>query len=205
MDKILNKRAQTKKGILFIISGPSGVGKGTVRERVLEDIPDLLFSVSVTTRKRRPHEIEGKDYIFIDEARFKQMIENGEFLEWALVYGNYYGTPKAFIENALREGRDVLLEIDIQGAQKVKKEYPDAVSIFLAPPSIEELVNRLKKRATETEEEFKKRIEKAEKEMGEAIHYDYLVINDRIDDTVTQVKCIILAERAKIVKEGENR
>ncbi len=203
----MNKKIQTRKGILFIISGPSGVGKGTVRERVLEDIPDLLFSVSVTTRKRRPHEIEGKDYIFIDKPRFEQMIENGELLEWALVYDNYYGTPRAFIENALREGKDVLLEIDIQGAQKVKKEYPDAVSIFLAPPSIEELINRLKKRATETEEEFRKRIEKAEKEMRDAIHYDYLVINDKIDNAIMQVKCVILAERVKIVKvkEGEKR
>ncbi len=199
----MNKIIQTKKGILFIISGPSGVGKGTVREGVLRDIPDLLFSVSVTTRKRRPHEVDGKDYIFIDEVRFKEMIKNNELLEWAVVYGNYYGTPKEFIEDALREKKDVLLEIDIQGARKVREKYPDAVSIFIAPPTLEELTNRLKRRATETEEEFKKRIEKAEREMEEAIDYDYLVVNDKIDDAIMQVKCIIVSERCKIVKGKE--
>ncbi len=198
----MSKIPQTKKGILFVISGPSGVGKGTLRERVLREIPDLLFSVSVTTRKKRPQEVDGKDYIFIDIERFKEMIENNELLEWALVYGNYYGTPIKFIEENLKKGKDVLLEIDIQGARKVREKCPHAVFIFIAPPSLEELINRLKKRATETEEEFRKRVEKVDEEMEEAKFYDYLVINDNIEDASSRLKCIILSERSKIVKEG---
>ncbi len=202
MDRTLTKIPQTKKGILFIISGPSGVGKGTLRERVLKEIPDLSFSVSVTTRKRRPQEVDGRDYIFITVEEFERMIESDELLEWANVYGNYYGTPARFIQDTIQKGKDVLLEIDVQGAKQVRKKCPDAVSIFIAPPSLDELIERLKKRATETEEEFQKRINKAKEEMEDAVFYDYLVINDKIDRAVLHLKCIILSERSKIVKGG---
>ncbi len=198
---MLIKRPQTKRGILFIVSGPSGVGKGTIREKILKEIPDLLFSVSVTTRDRRPGEIDGKDYIFVTVDRFREMIEKDELLEWAEVYGHYYGTPLRFIEEAKNRKEDVLLEIDIQGAKKVMEKCKDAVSIFIAPPSIDVLIERLKKRATETEEELEKRIVNAKKELEEAFFYDYYVINDNIDDAVSRVKCIILSERLKIIKE----
>lgn len=190
---------RTKKGIIFIMSGPSGVGKGTIREKVLKQIPDLIFSVSVTTRKKRPGEIDGKDYIFVSREKFEEMIRNNELLEWAEVYGNYYGTPSKIVEKALIEGKDVLLEIDVQGAKNVKRRYPEAVSIFIFPPSVEDLILRLKKRATETQEEFQRRIEKAKREMDEVIYYNYVVVNDKLEDAILRVKCIILAERAKIV------
>ncbi len=196
---MLSQSLKTKKGIIFIMSGPSGVGKGTIREEVLKQIPDLIFSVSVTTRKKRPGEIDGKDYIFVSREKFEEMIKNNELLEWAEVYGNYYGTPSKIIEKALIEERDVLLEIDVQGAKNVKRRYPEAVSIFIFPPSVEDLILRLKKRATETKEEFQKRIEKAKREMEEVIYYNYVVVNDKLEDAILRVKCIILAERAKIV------
>jgi len=192
------------KSTLFIISGPSGVGKGTLRERVLEDIKDLVFSVSITTRERRPGEVDGKDYIFVSEEKFMEMIKRGEFLEWAKVYGYYYGTPKRFIEESLKNGYDVLLEIDIQGAKRVRERYPDVVSIFIIPPSLDEVVKRLKKRATEREEDFLIRVNKAKDEIKEIEHYDYFIINDDIEKASSLLKCIIVSHRSKVVKGGKN-
>ena len=192
------------KGKLFIVSGPSGVGKGTIREKVLSEFPNLVFSVSATTRSKRAGEIEGKDYIFVTKERFKEMINNNEFLEWVEVYGDYYGTPASPIENAIFSGNDAFLEIEIQGARKVKNKYKNTVSIFIAPPSFEELVKRLKGRHTENENALKKRIENARIEMEEYINYDYMVINDTVDLAAKKVNCIILSEKIKIPKEDIN-
>ena len=147
-----------KKGLLIVISGPSGTGKGTVIKLLKEKIPTLAYSVSVTTRQPREGEIDGKDYFFRTYEEFKQLLHDQAFLETAEVYGNYYGTPKAYVEKLISEGKDVILEIDTVGAQKVKKQFPDAVLIFIAPPTVNSLKARLSKRGTESEEVKAKRI-----------------------------------------------
>lgn len=173
-----------RNGHLFVFSGPSGVGKGTVLKRAIPMLGDMVYSVSCTTRKPRAEDIEGKTYHFLDERAFQKMVDEGLFLEWARVYGNFYGTRKDIVESTLASGLDVILEIDVQGGFQIKKKMPDSVSIFIAPPSFEELKKRLKDRKTETEKEFDTRIDNAMEEMKYAHHYDHLIINTTVEQAV---------------------
>ncbi|HWQ76339.1 MAG TPA: guanylate kinase [Syntrophomonas sp.] len=192
-----------RTGILFVISGPSGVGKGTVREAVLKRLTDIKMSVSATTRPPRAGETDGLDYFFIDPEKFEQMYEQGEFLECARVYDNRYGTPRHFVNDNLARGVDVLLEIDIQGAMQVKEKMPQGVFIFIQPPSIEALVQRIYKRGKDPEDSIKKRMAACREEMDHSCYYDYLVVNDDLQEAVNKVHAIIVAERCRIRKEIE--
>jgi len=187
-----------KKGLLIVLSGPSGAGKGTVCKALLEKEKNLKLSISATTRKPRKNEIEGENYFFTSVDNFQNMIENNSLLEWAKVYDNYYGTPTDFVLKNLDEGKDVILEIDIQGALKIKDKFPEGVFIFIMPPSMEELKNRIKKRGTETEEEILKRFKSAYEEINFVSRYNYVVINDNIDSAVEKIKSIIIAEKCRV-------
>ncbi|RBP39181.1 guanylate kinase [Garciella nitratireducens] len=194
----MNKFQYDKKGLLIVISGPSGAGKGTVCKALLKEVRNLNISVSMTTRKPRIGEIEGVNYYFVQENEFKKMIKEGELLEYAKVYDNYYGTPKNKVLEKLKHGEDVILEIDIQGALKVKSQFPEGVFIFIVPPSMEELKNRIKKRGTETEEEVTKRFQSSYKEINYISKYNYIVINDDIEKAVERIKSIIIAEKCRV-------
>jgi len=185
------------KGILFVLSGPSGVGKGTVLEALMKNFKEVEYSVSATTRERRPGEIDGEDYFFISEERFKELKKNDKFIESAKVHNNYYGTPKKYVDRTLAEGKDIILEIDIQGAKQVKEKYPNAVFIFLKPPSIEELKNRLQKRNTENDKTKKVRLKNAKTEIQEISEYDYTILNDEVENAVSELKRVILKEQNK--------
>ena len=187
-----------KSSILVVISGPSGVGKTTIIKAVLSRRNDVIFSVSCTTRPRRPGEVHGKDYFFITEQEFRAMIDKGEFLEWAEVHGYLYGTPRKFIEKAFKEGKSVLLDIDVQGALKVMETFKDGVFIFIAPPSIEDLEKRLRKRGTETEESLRRRIEDAKWELQNIDKFEYLIINRDLDEAIYDLDSIITAEGIKV-------
>ncbi|WP_188205753.1 guanylate kinase [Alkalibacillus aidingensis] len=186
-----------EKGILFILSGPSGVGKGTVRKALFEQDPDLAYSISVTTRNPREGEENGVDYFFKTKEEVERMIEEGEFIEYAEYVGNYYGTPKAYVEQTLNKGRDVFLEIEVQGAMQVKENFPEGVFIFLFPPSLEELKNRIISRGTESEDLVKNRLLEAKKEIDMMDAYDYVVVNDQIDQAVKRIEAIVLSEHCK--------
>jgi guanylate kinase len=189
------------KGRLFVISGPSGVGKGTLRKELFRCVPDLHYSVSVTTRKPRKNEEEGRDYFFVNKETFKQYIEDCKFAEWALVHGDYKGTLLSTLDESLGDGMDLVLEIDVQGALKLKKKFSDAIFIFIAPPSWEQLEDRLRGRKTEREEDLKKRLQDAHNELKEIMHYDYLIINNHFAKALEELKSIIISERCKIKKQ----
>lgn len=180
-----------KKGLLIVLSGPSGVGKGTMYSRLLKTLPELTVSVSATTRKPREGEINGVHYHFVSKDEFERMRDNGEFLEWAETVSNYYGTPKAPVLAKLAEGSDVLLEIDVKGARQIKAAYPDCITIFVLPPSEEELARRLRGRGTETDEQVKARLALAVSEIGESGEFDHRVVNADIDTAVAEVIDII--------------
>ena len=180
-------------GQLFVLSGPSGVGKSSLREQARKEFPQLAYSISYTTRPPRYEESEGKDYHFVSEDTFFAMREAGAFLEWALVHGNYYGTSADQLEKQLNEYGDVLLEIDVQGARQVKARFPQACFIFVLPPDRETLEKRLLKRGSEKGEEREARLENAMGELLEAFWYDYLIINDALDEAVEALKAVILA------------
>jgi guanylate kinase len=187
-----------ERGLLIVISGPSGVGKGTVRKALFEmKNHNLTYSVSMTTRKMREGEVDGKDYYFVTKDEFLKQIDDGNFLEYAEFVGNYYGTPLDKVNQKLDEGKEVVLEIEVEGALQVKKKVPDCVMIFLVPPSKEELYNRLKNRGTEAEEIIQKRIEKANREFKVAPKYDYIVVNDEVNNAADRIMAIIRAEHAK--------
>lgn len=188
---------ETEKGILFILSGPSGVGKGTVRQRLFEIEIDLKYSISATTRDKREGEIDGVDYFFKTEAAFKQMIAENKLLEHAQYVNNYYGTPKDYVEQQLERGNDVFLEIEVQGALQVKENFPNGVFIFLIPPSLDELKDRIVGRGTETEELVSNRLQQAKKEIDMMHHYDYVIVNDDVDLAVSKVQAVIAAEHCK--------
>jgi guanylate kinase len=183
--------AKESRGKLIVFSAPSGGGKTTIVRYILSKFPELVFSVSATTRKRRDVEINGKDYFFISEDEFKKKIENDEFIEWEKFYGYYYGTLKSFVNNLLEEGKTVVLELDVKGAVHIREQYPDAVLIFIRPPSLEVLKERLKKRNTETEEDFKKRIRRASMELEYEKYFDYVLINDDLEKTKSEAEKII--------------
>lgn len=181
-----------KKGHLIILSGPSGVGKGTIREKLFEDDKlNLTYSISMTTRKPRANEIDGRDYFFVDEKVFLKHIQDNKLIEWAQFVGNYYGTPKEYVERLLDEGKNVILEIEVQGATTVRSMFPDALSIFIVPPSIEELESRIRKRRTEDEDIVLQRLNKAKYELTLTDQYRFVVENNNLEDTVAQIKKII--------------
>lgn len=187
------------KGILFIVSAPSGTGKTTIVRRILKEFPEIVFSISATTRKKRHNEKDGVDYLFLTEDEFRNKIEAGEFAEWEKFYDYYYGTFRNYIDKNLQKGSSVLLEIDVKGALKLKECYPDAVLIFIVPPSFDELVSRLKNRQTEDEIDLKKRIERAELELRLKDKFDYFIHNVEIEKAVSDVKSLI----ENIIKENK--
>jgi len=186
-----------RNGLLIVISGPAGTGKGTVVGKLLEKNPNIKLSISKTTRKPRPGEKEGVNYFFVSREQFEEEIKNERFLEYAEYNNNYYGTPKDFVFEALEKGFDVILEIETKGALQIKKVFSDAVLIFLLPPSIEELYKRLVKRGTESEDEIKARLEIAKNEIKLVPEYDYCVINDNVDDAAEKIQKIIEVEKLK--------
>ena len=195
---------QNRKGLLLVISGPAGVGKGTINLSLISRNSDIRMSVSATTRSPRPGEIDGVHYFFKSEEEFQKMIEDGAFLEYMRVFNtHYYGTPKSFVEQELAEGRSVILEIDVQGAMRVKAAYPDAVLIFIAPPSMSELKSRLIHRGTESSEAIERRFETAYHEMELVDRYDYVVVNDILDLAIARTEDIIVAERCKVSRNSE--
>lgn len=189
-----------KRGKLFVISGPSGAGKGTICKRLIEDSDPskLALSVSMTTRKPREGEVDGINYFFKTKEEFMQEADRGGLLEYAAVYENYYGTPRAYVEEKLNQGTDVILEIDIQGAMNVKKSRPESVFIFILPPSMDVLRSRLIGRGTETREAVELRLSKTRSEVVHIRDYDYYVVNDDLETAVAETKAIFTAERQKV-------
>lgn len=191
-----------KRGRIFIISAPSGCGKTTLKERLLESKLGLVPSVSVTTRPKRKGEEEGTEYHFVDYREFNLMKKNGGFLEWVRTFGWFYGTPRGFVEKNLTQGMDVLLTVDVKGALKVKSVYPDSVLIFVLPPSMSALRERLRLRKAEGNKEIQKRLRLARREIALSKRYDYTVVNDDIKSAVEKLKSIIIAERCRVLTRG---
>lgn len=185
------------KGRLIVVSGPSGAGKSTVVFKAINGREDMCFSTSVTSRKPRPGEVDGREYFFITRQRFAEMVENDELLEHAEYVGNCYGTPRKFVEDKLDVGINVVLDIEVQGARQVMNKVPEAIKIFVIPPTLDELRNRLEKRGTETEETIRGRLDRAREEYREATFYDYIVINDDADAAAEELNAIILAEKCR--------
>ncbi|MDD4076798.1 MAG: guanylate kinase [Bacilli bacterium] len=193
------------KGLLVVLSGPSGVGKGTVRSALFKmEGHDLVYSVSMTTRGPRVGEIHGKEYYFVTREEFERNIRDGKMLEYAEFVGNYYGTPLAGVQEHLAAGREVVLEIEVQGAEQVRAKMPDAVLIFIAPPSLAALYKRLLIRGTESEEHIRQRIEKAKREINMAYEYDYIVVNDTVENAADKVLAIIRSEHATVKRTLKN-
>lgn len=193
-----------KKGLLLVVSGPAGVGKGTVTAALMSKHPEIKMSVSATTRSPRPGEIDGTHYFFKTEAAFREMIERDAFLEYMHVFGmNYYGTPRSFVESEREKGNHVILEIDVQGAAKVRKTCPDAVLIFIAPPSLKILKDRLVGRGTETQESIDVRTRTALDELQRLPDYDYMVINDVVEEAVSEMEAVITAELCRTDRNND--
>ena len=191
------------KGSLIIISGPSGSGKDTVLKKLFEKMPEIEFSISSVSRPMREGEIQGEKYNFITPEQFEQMIVDDALLEYNVYCGNYYGTPKAPVERCIASGGEIILEVDVNGAANVRKNCPDNFSVFIAPPSFEVLRNRLVNRGTETSDVIEKRLNQAKNELDRAKEYDYIVVNDNLDEAVEELKYIILSERHKIDRNGD--
>ncbi len=191
-----------QEGILIIISGPSGTGKSTIVKKFINRNNDVDLSVSATTRKIRPGEQEGKNYFFLSEKDFIKKLKEDSFLEYAKVYGNYYGTPRNFVDEKLKAGKNVLLEIDTEGALQIKEKFPQGVFIFIVPPSINELQRRINSRGTETDEEVERRLNSSLKEIKELTHYNYVVMNDHILDAVQLIEAILKAEKVSVQRSG---
>jgi guanylate kinase len=187
-----------RRGILFIISAPSGAGKTTLSRQILDLVPDLRLSISYTTRAPRAGEVDGRDYHFVSEDHFMHLRAAGAFAEWAKVHGFLYGTARAPLDDALTHGHDLLLDIDVQGARQLKASYAEAVSIFVLPPSWQELEGRLRGRATDHEEVISRRLQRAREEAGELFSYDYWLVNDQVERAVAVLQGIIGAERARV-------
>lgn len=190
-------------GFLLVLSGPSGSGKGTVSQAIMKENKEIVFSTSVTTRTPRPGEVNGENYFFVSKTKFEQMVEKDELLEHAFVHTNYYGTPKQFVFDQIENGEIVLLEIDVQGALQIKKKYKEAVFIFLIPPTMEELRNRLVKRDTESEEEINTRFKNAFRELDFVGEYDYFIINDKVSQAVIDIENIIAAEKLRVKRHKD--
>ncbi|WP_209808792.1 guanylate kinase [Ammoniphilus resinae] len=185
------------KGLLIVLSGPSGVGKGTVCAALRNFMPELVYSVSATTRNKREGEREGINYFFKTKDEFEQMIEQDQLLEWAEYVDNYYGTPRGFVEATIDQGKDIILEIEVQGALQVKQKFPHGIFIFLAPPDLEELRNRIVGRGTETEETINNRMDVAKEEIELMDNYNYVVVNDQVAHACESIRAIVTAEHLK--------
>ena len=191
------------RGLLIVVSGASGTGKGTVCKKILTDLPEVAYSISATTRTPRPGEVDGREYYFLSVDDFKAWIADEKFLEYAEVYGNFYGTPLNKIEERLNRGEDILLEIDVQGALNVKRKCPEGIYIFLLPPSLEELKRRIEGRGTESPESLSRRLKNAVAEIKIGLEYDYVVVNDSVDEAVAEIKSILTAERLKVARNAD--
>ena len=197
------EKKNMSKGVLAVVSGFSGAGKGTVMKRLLEKYDDCALSISVTTRKPREGEVDGRDYFFRTKEEVEAMIEAAELLEYAQYVENYYGTPRSYVEGMLSKGKNVILEIEIQGAMKIKEKIPDTVLIFVTPPTIQELKNRLVGRGTETQDVIESRLKRASEEAEGIESYDYLLVNDVVEDCVDELHEIILSERRRASRNEE--
>ena len=185
------------KGVLVIVSGLSGAGKGTICKRLLEKYPNYVLSVSATSRKPRSGEVDGREYFFITKDEFEERIQQGKLLEYAQYVDNYYGTPKDWVEEQLREGKDIILEIELQGAFQIKEKIPETVLIFVLPPDMEELKRRLINRGTETMEQIERRLQRASEEMEFVPQYDYVIINEDVEKSVDMLHNIVRSEKEK--------
>lgn len=187
-----------RRGLMFVLSSPSGAGKTTITRALLKNNPGLVISISATTRQRRPGEVDGQDYYFVDISQFNQMVENGEMLEHAKVFSNYYGTPRLPVEEALSRGQDVIFDIDWQGTQQLREQREsDLVTLFILPPNAKELERRLRSRAQDTEETIRHRMDKASDEMTHFSEYDYVIINNNVELAIQNAQMILDAERLK--------
>lgn len=193
-------RVIRRRGTLFVVSAPSGAGKTTLCREARLRLPDLAYSVSYTTRAPRPSELEGTDFVFVTEAKFRSLQEGGEFAEWATVHGNLYGTRATVLEEALQEGRDVLLDIDTQGAAQLRARYPEAVLVFIVAPSLAELDQRLRERRSDAETEIARRLARARDEVKLWRRYDYLVVNSDLKEAAEHLTAIITAERCRTAR-----
>jgi len=197
-----NGNGDREEGIFVVVSAPSGTGKTSIYRELLRMFPDLRFSVSYTTRLPRPGEVDGRDYRFVSQERFRQGIAEGEFVEWAENYGHYYGTSRRTMEEFRREGFDLVVDVEPRGAKALKAQYGEGVYVFVLPPSIDELRRRLHGRGCESEEVIARRLEKALDEIREVLWYDYVIFNDRLDSAVERLKSIYLAEKSKRDRQG---
>lgn len=187
-----------RRGLMFVLSSPSGAGKTTITRALLKNNPDLVISISATTRQRRPGEVDGQDYYFVDIAEFNAMVEAGEMLEHAKVFGNYYGTPRQPVEEALQRGQDIIFDIDWQGTQQLREQREsDLVTLFILPPNAKELERRLRNRAQDTEETIRHRMDKASDEMSHFSEYEYVIINNNVELAIQKAQQILDAERQK--------
>ena len=203
LSKVTERRSETeltqtsRGGVLYVVSSPSGGGKGTLIRRVLDVVPDLSYSVSYTTRAPRNGEVDGREYFFVDRERFEEMIAADEFLEWANVHGHLYGTARQQVKDEIERGKDIVLEVDVQGAASVKRLGLDSVSVFILPPSLETLRERLLARGTDTAESLAIRLRNAPEELSQYSSFDYVILNDDVDRATSQLAAIISAERAR--------
>ncbi|MCI5836886.1 MAG: guanylate kinase [Veillonellaceae bacterium] len=191
------------EGVLLVVSGPSGAGKGTICNALRQLHPEIRYSISVTTRPQRVGEVDGVNYFFTTEENFRKMLAEDAFLEYAEVYTNLYGTPRKQVLDMVKDGQTVLLEIDIQGAMQVKKKFPSGIFIYVVPPSLQELSHRLYARDTDTQEVIQARLNKVTDELALAHKYDYIVVNDKLDEAVDKVRAIMVAERCKLSRNQE--
>ena len=193
----------SERGKLIVLSGPSGAGKSTVVFDAINGREDCCFSISATTRKPRPTEVEGREYFFVEPDRFQEMIAQGELLEYASYVANYYGTPKAYVEQKIAEGMNVILDIEVQGARQIHEKMPEAVKIFIIPPSMEELKNRLERRGTDTPRAIEARLIRARQEYAEADFYDYIIVNDSVEQASAELLAILTAEQCRAADRAE--
>jgi len=202
MDSSAEPSTRQRRGLLIVLSSPSGAGKTTVSRMLLDADDEIAMSISVTTRPMRPGEHDGKDYRFVGDGDFEQMITDGEFVEWANVFGYRYGTPKSPVKDALREGRDILFDIDWQGARQLEPDFGEhLVTVFLLPPSMAELERRLRARGTDSDEVIADRMRRAADEISHWAEYEYVLVNDEMDECLARVRAIIAAERSKRVRQ----